>query len=112
MSSPESRDHLINWDYPEFVDGACKATPVNRPFLGPMGLSGEAGEVSELFKKHLIHGKPLDRDRLIEELGDVMWYFNLILIDQSITLEEVLSANMEKLKKRHAEEPERYVKET
>lgn len=38
-----------------------------------MGLSGEAGEVTDLLKKHLFHGKLCDLAQLISELGDVIW---------------------------------------
>lgn len=39
-----------------------------------LGLIGETGEVADIVKKHLWHGKPLDREHFIEELGDVAWY--------------------------------------
>lgn len=39
-----------------------------------LGLIGEAGEVADLVKKSLERGAPIDRDRMIEELGDVLWY--------------------------------------
>lgn len=46
------------------------------PHLTCFGLSGEAGEVVELVKKHLYHGKPLDPGKFHLELGDVLWYLN------------------------------------
>lgn len=70
-------------------------------FLGPMGLSGEAGEVSELFKKHLLHGKELDRVELVKELGDVAWYFFHILNTMGISFDEVLEENVTKLCNRY-----------
>lgn len=39
-----------------------------------LGLYGELGEVADLFKKHLYHGHALDAEKVIEELGDFMWY--------------------------------------
>lgn len=39
-----------------------------------LGLIGETGEVCDIIKKAEWHGKDLDRDHLIEELGDVAWY--------------------------------------
>ena len=41
---------------------------------GVMGLCGESGEVIDLVKKHLAQGHELDREKMIDELGDVAWY--------------------------------------
>lgn len=45
-----------------------------------LGLTGEAGEVAELLKKHVGHGHALDRDKLAKELGDV---FSSATVDRS-----------------------------
>lgn len=39
-----------------------------------LGLAGEAGEVADFIKKVFYHHKPMDRQKLIEETGDLMWY--------------------------------------
>ena len=39
-----------------------------------MGLAGEAGECTDIIKKHLFHDHELDREHLAKELGDVAWY--------------------------------------
>ena len=39
-----------------------------------LGICGEAGEVAELVKKFTFHGKEYDRGKLVDELGDLMWY--------------------------------------
>jgi NTP pyrophosphatase (non-canonical NTP hydrolase) len=39
-----------------------------------LGLIGEAGEIADLIKKHRHHGHPLDRDKVIDECGDLLWY--------------------------------------
>jgi hypothetical protein len=39
-----------------------------------LGLMGEAGDVIELLKKHIGHGRPVDPEKLLHELGDVCWY--------------------------------------
>ena len=39
-----------------------------------LGLTGEAGETAEVIKKHLFHDTPLDRDAMVKELGDCLWY--------------------------------------
>lgn len=68
-----------------------------------MGLCGESGEAIDLLKKHLCHGHPLDKEKLILELGDVAWYLAEASFALGISLEEVLTKNIEKLKKRYPE---------
>ena len=68
---------------------------------GVMGLCGEAGEAIDIVKKHLAQGHPLDREHLIEELGDIAWYIAETATALEIELNEVFSRNLEKLKKRY-----------
>lgn len=65
------------------------------------GLNGEAGEVIDLLKKHEFQGHQLDRDKLIDELGDVLWYASLMATATGTTLEEVMRRNIDKLMKRY-----------
>ena len=39
-----------------------------------LGLIGEAGEVTDLVKKHLFHKHEMDTEKLSKEIGDVCWY--------------------------------------
>lgn len=66
-----------------------------------LGLSGESGEVAELVKKHLGHGHPLDRDRVVKELGDVLWYVAALATLLRVPLAEVAEQNIEKLRARY-----------
>jgi NTP pyrophosphatase (non-canonical NTP hydrolase) len=68
---------------------------------GMMGLCGESGEAIDLLKKHLCHGHELDKDKLILELGDIAWYLAIASYALDVDLENVLSLNVEKLKKRY-----------
>ena len=70
---------------------------------GVMGLCGESGEAIDIVKKHLAHGHELDRESLINELGDVAWYLAETATALDVSLEEVLVRNIEKLKKRYPE---------
>lgn len=74
-----------------------------RLLLGALGLAGEAGEVIDHIKKHVFHGKPLDRAAVILELGDSLWYFTVILRALGITWDEVIDGNIEKLTARYPE---------
>lgn len=66
-----------------------------------MGLCGESGEAIDIVKKWLAHGHELDREHLIKELGDVAWYLAEAATALDVSLEEVLQANIDKLKKRY-----------
>jgi NTP pyrophosphatase (non-canonical NTP hydrolase) len=68
---------------------------------GAMGLCGESGEVIDILKKHIFHGHELDREHLIEELGDVAWYLNEAAYALDSSLEEIFDRNIAKLKKRY-----------
>lgn len=70
---------------------------------GVMGLCGESGEAIDLVKKHLHQGHELDKNALIKEMGDIAWYLAELATVLDINLEEVLIANIEKLKKRYPE---------
>jgi len=70
---------------------------------GCMGLCGESGEVIDLLKKHLSQGHDLNREKMIEEIGDVAWYIAEIAYALNVDLETVFTKNIEKLKKRYPE---------
>ena len=69
--------------------------------VGALGLAGESGEVIDLIKKHLFHGKPLDRDKAIEELGDVFWYVQCLAEALDVSIGEVAQKNAAKLRRRY-----------
>lgn len=69
-----------------------------------LGLMGEVGEVVEHVKKDRRTGdrrKPLTREKLIDEGGDVLWYLTRLFTEHGVSLEEVMEYNIEKLEKRH-----------
>lgn len=68
-----------------------------------LGVTGEAGEVADLVKKHVGHGHALEPVKLAKELGDVLWYVAVLAHRFGFTLEEVAAANVEKLRKRYPE---------
>lgn len=68
---------------------------------GVMGLNGEAGECIDIVKKHLFQGHDLERDKLIDELSDVMWYVAITAEGLGVGLDDVMQHNVEKLMKRY-----------
>ena len=70
---------------------------------GVMGLCGESGEAIDIVKKWLAQGHELDKDKLARELGDIAWYLAETAWALEIPLEQILQANIDKLKKRYPE---------
>ena len=70
---------------------------------GVMGLNGEAGECIDIVKKHLFQGHDLDREKLIDELGDVLWYAAILAESIDTTLDDVMQHNVDKLMRRYPE---------
>lgn len=66
-----------------------------------MGICGEAGELLDAVKKHVIYDKPLDSENVIEELGDIEFYMEGLRQELSIKRDHTLQHNMEKLSKRY-----------
>ena len=66
-----------------------------------MGIVGEAGELLDAIKKHVIYGNPLDRTNVVEELGDLEFYMEGLRQTLNIGLVEVFKHNKEKLGTRY-----------
>ena len=66
-----------------------------------MGLCGESGEAIDIVKKWLAQGHELDREHLAKELGDIAWYLAEAATALDLDLEDILQANIDKLKKRY-----------
>ena len=93
-------DHYI-----KFVDAGISLendTYRQRLMLAGLGLAGEAGEVCDEAKKVAFHGKDMDQDALIKELGDVLWYFALMLHTHGLTLDNIMETNVHKLCDRYS----------
>lgn len=65
------------------------------------GLAEEAGEVLAHVRKHLMQGRPLDRDAVVKELGDALWCLAMVARAFDLPLSAVADANLEKLRARH-----------
>jgi NTP pyrophosphatase (non-canonical NTP hydrolase) len=69
-----------------------------------LGLVGEAGEVAEKIKKIIRDKEGIvdqeSREKVMKELGDVLWYLSQTATELNLSLEEVVNNNIEKLKSR------------
>ena len=66
------------------------------------GIGGEAGEVEDAIKKHVIYQKPLDVENVKEELGDLLFYMSNLMQSVGLSFEEVLQHNVDKLSVRYS----------
>lgn len=89
--------------YEEFVRKLWKHFTDDRLEIchSAMGVTGEAGELCDALKRVAIYGKEVDRDNVVEELGDLRFFMQTIMNRYQITDEEILDANREKLSKRY-----------
>jgi NTP pyrophosphatase (non-canonical NTP hydrolase) len=63
-------------------------------------LNGEAGEVAEKIGKAIRDSKPLDREELAKEVGDVLWYVANLADWLDFDLGEIAEMNLAKLQSR------------
>lgn len=66
-----------------------------------LGLTGEAGEFADEIKKVLYHRRPLDQEKLLVELGDVLWYLTRAAHYLDADLRTLAELNVRKLRRRY-----------
>ena len=65
------------------------------------GMVGEIGEIHSLYQKEYQgHGAP-DREHLLKECSDLLWFVAEFLTSQNMSFDECMEVNIEKLKKRY-----------
>ena len=102
VTSDESKDFLALSD--GLVELDKKGANIERLLTAGVGLNAEAGEFLEIVKKMVFQGKPWDeanREHLVIELGDVIWYAANACMALGISFEDVVARNVTKLEKRY-----------
>ena len=78
--------------------------PSERLLTAAVGMSAEAGEFTEIVKKIIFQGKPVNDENLFHlkrELGDIMWYVAQACMGLNISLDDIIEMNVDKLKSRY-----------
>jgi NTP pyrophosphatase (non-canonical NTP hydrolase) len=104
VTSDASKEFLALSDRLVALDG--KGANIERLLTAGVGINAEGGEFMEIIKKMIFQGKPWNEDNkehLIIELGDVMWYVAQACLALDITLDQVVARNVQKLLKRYPE---------
>ena len=85
-------------EFNEYQEAANRTLYGNEQVLTncALGLAGETGQVVDLVKAYTFKGKDLDKEKLVHELGDVLWY-----LSQIAEWDEVAQENIETLNKRY-----------
>ena len=93
------RDALRTDRVPARDDGASLIVPM-------LGLAGETGQLLSEYKKHLRDGEAhrLFKERVSEELGDLLWYVSNVASKFGLSLSGIAAANLVKVKRRWASE--------
>jgi NTP pyrophosphatase (non-canonical NTP hydrolase) len=102
VTSKESKN------YPDFAARIFELEhenfPTERLLTAAVGMSAEAGEFTEIIKKIIFQGKPVNEENMFHlrrELGDIMWYVAQACIGLDISLDEVMEMNVAKLVARY-----------
>lgn len=66
-----------------------------------LGLAGEVGEICSEFQHASEQHRGLNKENIIEEIGDILWRLSDICSALHISLDVVAKQNIEKLKRRH-----------
>lgn len=66
-----------------------------------VGIAGESGELLDAIKKTWIYNKPLDKENVLEECGDILFYLVAMLSNNGYSLGDAAEHNVRKLAKRY-----------
>ena len=89
--------------YPLIVNKTCRKDLTKEDAIknALLGLSGECGELLDLFKKSFYQGADLDLVHVQLEMGDILYYLYWIAMILDIDMSEIAIANIEKLNSRY-----------
>ena len=102
VTSDSSKDFVSLAD--RLVELDREGANIERLTTAGVGLAAESGEFLEIVKKMVFQGKPWDdanREHLIIELGDIMWYVAQATQSLGVSFEDVIARNVKKLEKRY-----------
>jgi len=102
VTSEQSKDHEAFVYRIQELEG--QEFPTERLLTAAVGMSAEAGEFTEIVKKIVFQGKPVNEENLFHlkrELGDIMWYVAQACMGLNVSLDEVIEMNVHKLMARY-----------
>jgi NTP pyrophosphatase (non-canonical NTP hydrolase) len=105
IEEPDANEYVYSLrDYQQEADGTSRYSGEagsKRLLMGAMGAASESGELLNIIKKWLFHDHDFDRQKVVEELGDVLWYVAECSSALGLSLDELALFNIEKLRRRY-----------
>jgi|TARA_B100002019_G_C21229164_1_gene579086 NTP pyrophosphatase (non-canonical NTP hydrolase) len=104
VTSDASKDFVSLAD--RLVELDREGANIERLLTAGVGICAEGGEFLEIVKKMVFQGKPWtddNREHLVIELGDLLWYVAQATQALGVDFDEVLATNVKKLEKRYPE---------
>jgi len=111
MMTDLTKSELLNLEHAKLVSGltkpgadiAAQMTDEKANLLHMVvGIAGEAGELLDGIKKHVIYQQPLDLVNTVEELGDLEFYMQGLRAEIKVSRDAVLEFNTKKLSERYS----------
>ena len=102
VTSQPSKDHEAFIYRLQEIEG--QGFHSERLLTAAVGMCAEAGEFTEIVKKIVFQGKPVNEDNLFHlkrELGDIMWYVAQACLALGVRFDEVIYTNTLKLAARY-----------
>jgi len=102
VTSDASKDFVSLAD--RMVELDREGANIERLLTAGVGINAEGGEFLEIVKKMVFQGKPWNddnREHLIIELGDLLWYVAQATQALGVSFDEVIELNVKKLEKRY-----------
>ena len=94
VTSDPSKDYQSFLESLDNLDG--EGANIQRLLTAAVGINAEGGEFMEIVKKIIFQGKPWNddnREHLVIELGDVMWYVMQACAALDVSLEDVVAVS-------------------
>ena len=104
VTSEESRDYIPFNSRCFEIQSGDDGIPLHRLITAALGMGAESGEFTEVVKKIVFQGKPVNEDNIFHmkrELGDIMWYVAQACMSLDTTIDEIIEMNVEKLQARY-----------
>jgi NTP pyrophosphatase (non-canonical NTP hydrolase) len=103
VTSDESKDSEAFNTSLDIIEESSGISP-ERMITAALGICAEGGEFTEIVKKCVFQGKPMDEHTIYHakrELGDILWYVAQACIALDTSFEDIIYMNTEKLETRY-----------